>query len=114
MAVLYFHHFLHWRADEAVGKITPIVALGERRARVVGAVLLSLVAATILFDAILNVSPWYSFIAALTVIPILNSLRHATGDLKSYLKLMAANLNGDLQAALIIVVALLIRGFTHL
>src|SRR5207248_9706331 len=43
MAVLYFHHFLHWRADEEVGKITPIVALGERRARVVGAVLLSLI-----------------------------------------------------------------------
>ncbi len=114
MVVLYFHHFLHWRADEAVGKITPIVALGERRARVVGAVLLSLIAATILFDAILNVLPWYSFIAAFTIIPILNSLRQATGDLKSYLKLMAANLNGDLQTALVIVVALLIRGFTHL
>src|SRR5215471_15341909 len=26
MAVLYFHHFLHWRADESVGKITPVVA----------------------------------------------------------------------------------------
>src|SRR5216684_7141963 len=24
MAVLYFHHFLHWRADESVGKITPV------------------------------------------------------------------------------------------
>jgi 1,4-dihydroxy-2-naphthoate octaprenyltransferase len=113
MAVLYFHHFLHWRADAAVGKNTPVVALGERRARVVGAVILTLIAATFLFDAILNVFPWYSFIAAFTVIPVLNALRHATGDLKQYLKLMATNMNGNLQAALVILLAMLVRGFAH-
>ena len=113
MAVLYFHHFLHWRADAEVGKLTPVVALGERRARIVGAVLLSLIAAAILFDALVNVYPWYSFIAVLTIIPVLNSLRQATGDLKGYLRLMATNLNGSLQAALAILVALLVRGFTH-
>jgi 1,4-dihydroxy-2-naphthoate octaprenyltransferase len=96
-----------------VGKITPVVALGERRARVVGAVILTLIAATFLFDAILNVFPWYSFIAAFTVIPVLNALRHATGDLKQYLKLMATNMNGNLQAALVILLALLVRGFAH-
>ena len=42
MVVLYFHHFLHWRADKEVGKITPVVALGENRARLVGALLLLL------------------------------------------------------------------------
>jgi 1,4-dihydroxy-2-naphthoate octaprenyltransferase len=113
MTVLYFHHFLHWRADAAVGKLTPVVLLGERRARIVGDVLLSLIAVTILFDALFNIFPWYSFIAAFTVIPVLNALRHATGDLKNYLSLMAANLNGNLQAALVILVALLVRGFIH-
>ena len=113
MAVLYFHHSLHWRADAAVGKITPVVALGERRARIVGAVILSLVAATFLFDAILNVFPWYSFITAFTVIPVLNVLRQATGDLKQYLRLMAINLNGNLQAALVVLLALLVHGFAH-
>jgi len=113
MAVLYFHHFLHWRADAEVGKLTPVVALGERRARIAGAVLLSLIAAAILFDALVNVYPWYSFVAVFTLIPVLNSLRQATGDLKGYLRLMATNLNGSLQAALAILVALLVRGFTH-
>jgi 1,4-dihydroxy-2-naphthoate octaprenyltransferase len=113
MAVLYFHHFLHWRADAEVGKLTPVVALGERRARIVGAVLLSLIAATILFDSLINVFPWYSFVAVFTLIPVLNSLRQATGDLKGYLRLMATNLKGSLQSALVILVALLIRGFTH-
>jgi 1,4-dihydroxy-2-naphthoate octaprenyltransferase len=113
MAVLYFHHFLHWRADAEVRKLTPVVALGERRARIVGAILLSLIASAILFDALVNVYPWYSFVAVLTLIPVLNSLRQAKGDLKGYLRLMATNLNGSLQSALVILVALLVRGFTH-
>jgi 1,4-dihydroxy-2-naphthoate octaprenyltransferase len=112
-AVLYFHHFLHWRADQAVGKITPIVALGEKSARLVGGILLSCVALTIFLDVLLNVFPWYSFIAAFTIIPVLLTLRQATGDLKNYLKLMASNRNGDLQATFLILLSLLVRGFTH-
>ena len=112
-AVLYFHHFLHWRADAAVGKITPVVALQERNARIAGGILLALIALTIVIDAILNVLPWYSVIAALTVIPVYMALYHATGSLKNYLKLMAANMNGNLLAALLILAALVLRGFAH-
>lgn len=112
-AVLYFHHFLHWRADEEVGKITPIVALGERNARIAGGVLLALIALTIIIDAVLQVFPWYSAIAALTVIPVFVALSRATGSLKNYLKLMAANMNSNLAAALLILIALLLRGFAH-
>ena len=112
-AVLYFHHFLHWRADQEVGKITPIVALGERRARIAGAILLLLIAVTFLLDAALQVFPWYSFLAAFTVIPVLLTVRKATGNLKSYVKLMATNLNGNLLAALIVVFALVRRGIFH-
>jgi 1,4-dihydroxy-2-naphthoate octaprenyltransferase len=112
-AVLYFHHFLHWRADAEVGKVTPIVALGERNARIVGAIILLLIAFTIILDAALQVFPWYSFLAAFTVLPVLQAVRQATGDLKRYLKLMAANLNGNLLAGLIIFVALLVRGIFH-
>jgi 1,4-dihydroxy-2-naphthoate octaprenyltransferase len=113
MAVLYFHHFLHWRADQAVGKITPVVALGERRARIAGTLLLAVIAATLVLVALLEVFPWYSAIAALTVIPVLLVLCQVTGDLKHYLRLMATNTKSNLQAALIIVIALLIRGLLH-
>ncbi|HLG61120.1 MAG TPA: prenyltransferase [Ktedonosporobacter sp.] len=109
-AVLYFHHFLHWRADTAVGKITPVVALGEQRARLAGALLLLLIAATFFLDALLQVYPWYSAIAALTVLPVLFALQRARGDLENYLKLMAANSYGNLQAAVLLLIALLIRG----
>jgi 1,4-dihydroxy-2-naphthoate octaprenyltransferase len=113
-AVLYFHHFLHWRADEAVGKITPVVALQERAARIAGGIMLALIALTIVIDAILNVFPWYSAIAALSVIPVFMALYQASGSLKNYLKLMATNTNGNLQAALLILAALLLRGFAHI
>jgi 1,4-dihydroxy-2-naphthoate octaprenyltransferase len=113
MVVLYFHHFLHWRADKTAGKITPVVALGEHGARVVGALLLLLIAIILLVDVFLGVLPWYSIVAALTIIPIQFALRNATGDLKQYLKLMATNFNGDMQASLLILIALLVRGFVH-
>src|SRR3989442_9583434 len=61
-AVLYFHHFLHWRADESAGKITPVVALGEKGARIAGAILLLLIAVTVLLDVYLHVFPWYAII----------------------------------------------------
>ncbi|HLX38897.1 MAG TPA: prenyltransferase [Ktedonobacteraceae bacterium] len=112
-AVLYFHHFLHWRADAEVGKVTPIVALGERNARIIGAIILLLIAFTIILDASLQVYPWYSFLAAFTVLPVLQAVQQATGDLKQYLKLMAANMNGNLLAGLIIFIALLVRGIFH-
>jgi 1,4-dihydroxy-2-naphthoate polyprenyltransferase len=112
-AVLYFHHFLHWRADKAVGKMTPVVALGEQRARIAGGVLLLSIAATLGLAVILAVFPWYSAIAVLSIIPVLLALRRAQGELKNYLQLMATNLNGNLQAAMVIFIALLVRGIWH-
>ena len=114
MAVLYFHHFLHWRGDQRAGKITPVVALGEHGARVVGALILCAIALAIILLAFTQVLPWYSILAALTIIPVQLTLRQANGELKNYLRLMASNMNSNLLAALIIVAALLVRGFTHI
>jgi len=113
MAVLYFHHFLHWRADKAVGKITPVVALGEKGARIVGALVLLLIAVMLIVDVHLKVFPWYAILAAFTIIPVEIALQQATGDLKHYFKLMASNMNANLVAALIIMASLLVSGFIH-
>lgn len=114
MAVLYFHHFLHWRGDEKAGKVTPVVALGEHGARVIGALILAMIAFLIMALAFARVLPWYSVVAALTVLPVQLALRAANGELKYYLKLMASNMNNNLLAALIIIAALLVRGFAHI
>lgn len=113
MVVLYFHHFLHWRADKEAGKITPVVALGEKRARIAGALLLLLIAVTIIVDVNLKVFPWYAIFAVLTIIPVEIALQMATGDLKHYIKLMSTNLNANLFSALIILASLLVSGFIH-
>lgn len=113
MVVLYFHHFLHWRGDKKAGKITPIVALGERGARIVGGLILAAIALTIVILAFTQILPWYSVVAALTVIPVQIALSRANGELKYYLTLMASNMNNNLLAALIIIAALLVRGFTR-
>jgi 1,4-dihydroxy-2-naphthoate polyprenyltransferase len=113
MAVLYFHHFLHWRADKTVGKITPVVALGEKGARIVGAVILLLIAILLIVDVFFRVFPWYAILAVFTIIPVEIALRQATGDLTYYFKLMASNLNASLVAALIILASLLVSGLTH-
>ena len=112
MVVLYFHHFLHWRADKEVGKITPVVALGENGARIVGALLLLLIAVTLIVDVYLKVFPWYAIFAVLTIIPVEIALQQATGDLKHYFQLMSSNLNANLLSALIILASLLVSGFT--
>ncbi|WP_069806094.1 prenyltransferase [Thermogemmatispora onikobensis] len=112
--VLYFHHFLHWRADRQAAKKTPVVLLGEERARQLGAVLLGLTALLIIIDVLLGVFPWYSILAALTVIPVYLVLRRSRGELKQYLALMAQNMSSNLLAVLLLVLALLVRGFTHL
>ncbi|RAQ94863.1 prenyltransferase [Thermogemmatispora tikiterensis] len=111
--VLYFHHFLHWRADREVDKKTPVVLLGEARARQLGAALLGLTALLIVIDILLGVFPWYGVLAALTVMPVYLALRRAQGELKQYLALMAQNMSSNLLAALLLVLALLVRGFMH-
>jgi len=69
---------------------------------------------TVVLDVYLKVFPWYTIIAALTVIPVEFVLRQVTGDLKCYLNLMASNMNGNLLSALLILVALLVSGFAHI
>lgn len=114
VAVLYFHHFLHWRADREAGKITPIVALGEYRGRVVGALLLACISLSLIADVILYVLPWYTIVAILTTVPVLMAVRYARGDLKSYQQLMQAALNANLEMAGLILIGLCIRWFLHI
>lgn len=112
--VLYFHHFLHWRADQAIGKMTPIVVLGEYKARIVGGLFLVLIALTIILDIWLQVYPWYSIVVVFTTIPVTFALLKATGNLKDYMKLMATTTSADLQTAFLLIVAILINGILHI
>jgi hypothetical protein len=53
-------------------------------------------------------------VAALTILPAQFLLRRSTIDLKFYLQLMSTNFKANLQAALLVTLALLIRGVVHI
>jgi 1,4-dihydroxy-2-naphthoate octaprenyltransferase len=109
-AILYFHHFLHWRADRAIGKMTPVAALGAERARVVGVVLLAAVAVAVIVDSLTGVFPWYAIFAALPVALPLRALLATDGTLPRYGALMAQALQGNMLSGLMILIAAIIGG----
>src|SRR2546423_12681148 len=74
MAVLYFHHFLHWRARAGVGKNTPVFSLGERGGRPLGGLRLFFIGASLLFYAILHMFPLDNFLAAFSIFSLLDAL----------------------------------------
>jgi len=109
-AILYFHHFLHWRADRAVGKMTPVAALGEERARMVGIALLMVVAVAVVVDSLAGVFPWYAIFAVLPVVLPLRALLATDGTIQKYGTLMGQALQGDMLSGLIMLVAAIIGG----
>ncbi len=108
-AVLYFHHFLHWRADREVGKMSPVAWLGEIRGRQVGWGLLATCAVALVAACAVAALPWYAVAAVGTLALPAVALRQADGSLAGYGRLMAATINGDLLAALLVLVAIVVR-----
>jgi 1,4-dihydroxy-2-naphthoate octaprenyltransferase len=63
--VLYHHHFLHWQADLAAGKGSPVALLGPRKGAIVGLVLAGLTSAGVAAAVALRLVPVWCAIAAL-------------------------------------------------
>lgn len=72
--VLFNHHFQHWRADRAVGKMTPVAALGEERAARVSLALVGLAYGTILLAIRRGALPPTAALATVTAPPVVRQL----------------------------------------
>ena len=66
VSVLYNHHFTHAAADAAMGKHSPVVVLGERRARKLSPAILALAYATLIANVVFGIFPWPALIALIT------------------------------------------------
>src|SRR2546423_1483472 len=75
MTVLYFHHFLHWRADPGVGKNTPRFSLRERRGRPLGGPIIFFVAPSLLLYGILNMFSLGNLISGFSIFFLVYILR---------------------------------------
>ena len=80
--VLYHHHFLHWEADKAAGKMSPVALLGPKGGAFVG---MGLAAATSLCAALVTLGlglPVWSLAAALTPLVLLPAQGKVLGGAK--------------------------------
>lgn len=77
--VLYHHHFLHWQADLAAGKGSPVALLGPRRGAVVGLLLAGLTSAAVIAAAALGFIPTWSVLAALPPLLVVRPHRRILG-----------------------------------
>lgn len=112
-SILFNHHFLHWRSDRAVGKMTPVVALGEQRAAIVAILLVVAVYVSILIDVALGVFPLYGILALATIPIMYQALARLARrqDLRSIFRLMGSTFRANILTAVILSASLLIAGF---
>lgn len=66
VSILYNHHFSHANADEKVNKISPVVALGEGRARRITPLLLAAAYVALIANVALGVFPAAALTALIT------------------------------------------------
>lgn len=62
--VLYHHHFLHWQADLAAGKMSPVALLGPKAGAAVGLALGALLSAGVVASAATGLLPLWALVAA--------------------------------------------------
>jgi 1,4-dihydroxy-2-naphthoate octaprenyltransferase len=79
--VLYHHHFLHWQADLAAGKGSPVALLGPKRGAAVGLLLATLTAGAVVATVALRWLPTWTLLAALPpLLLVAPHLRILRGD----------------------------------
>lgn len=66
VSVLYNHHFSHASADARVGKMSPVVVLGEKRARMISPILLAAGYLAIVINVLLGIYPIAALAGLLT------------------------------------------------
>lgn len=110
--VLFHHHFLHWRADAAAGKLTPVAVLGPDRALTVSSVAIVVIYGLLVVQAIVGLWPPGSIAALVAALPLIAAVRRARRDpiLPNYFQLLGATLGASILTSAVLVVALVIRG----
>jgi 1,4-dihydroxy-2-naphthoate octaprenyltransferase len=79
--VLYHHHFLHWQADLAAGKGSPVALLGPKRGSAAGLILAFATTAAAVAAVALRLLPTWTLLAALPpLLLVAPHLRILRGD----------------------------------
>lgn len=108
--VLYHHHFLHWRADKAAGKMTPVAALEPERAMTAGGIAIVATYVILIVEAIRGVYPWGALLALVSAVPLLGQWARAKRDgvVQNHLQLLGATLGASVLTGTAISLSLVI------
>ncbi|ANE47274.1 ubiquinone biosynthesis protein UbiA [Paenibacillus swuensis] len=111
--ILFNHHFLHWRADEASGKRTLVVVWGEERALKFSMALAILAYVTLIAGVLFGALHWLALTGLLTAIPLANKYKvmKPVNPSEAYLPLMKGALDAVLSCGLVMIASLLIQAW---
>jgi 1,4-dihydroxy-2-naphthoate polyprenyltransferase len=109
--VLFHHHFLHWRADKAAHKMTPLVVLEPQIGIIVSGFALIATYVALIAQVIVHLFPPGSLIALATMFPVAATWARAARDpeLPQHdLNLLGATLGASVFTGLIVSVSLIV------
>jgi 1,4-dihydroxy-2-naphthoate octaprenyltransferase len=109
--VLFHHHFLHWNADAAAKKMTPVAVLGPDKGLSVSIVTIVVAEAILIGQAIAGLWPPGALVAVIGAVPLLAAVRRVRRDpiLPNYLQLLGSTLGVSILTSAVLVVSLLVR-----
>lgn len=107
--VLYHHHFLHWRADKAVGKMTPIAVLGPETGLVLSGIAIVATYALLIVQVVVHLFPAWALIGVIPIVPLAASWTRARIDpvAQNSLNLLGATLGASVITGAAITIALI-------
>ena len=109
--VLFHHHFLHFRADAAAGKMTPVAVLGPDRALIVSIAAVGVAYGVLIGQVVAGLWPPGALVALVGAVPLAAAVRRARRDaiLPNYLQLLGATLGASVLTQAVMIVSLIVR-----
>jgi 1,4-dihydroxy-2-naphthoate octaprenyltransferase len=107
--VLYHHHFLHWRADRAAGKMTPVAALGPERSLLVSTLAVVVIYVVLIVQVAIDLWPAWSLFALVTALPLAAAvarMRREHDEFPAVFQLLGSTLGASVLAGAIITLSL--------
>lgn len=109
--VIYHHHLLHWRADRAANKMTPVAVLGAETGLTVSAAAIVITYLALVVEIVLGVFPPYGAVALVTLFPLVASWSRARIDPapQNILNLLGASLGASVVTGAILTAGLVVE-----
>jgi len=110
VSILYNHHFTHFRGDKAREKMSPVVVLGEIKARIIAWILLIAGYLFIIINVLLKIYPVWACISLVSLPPVLKSFLSLkkTNDTTAYMQVTESVVKGNILTGVILNLSILL------